>query len=301
METTNSDATGVPASNNERVPEWMKPFGIKEKDWLSLTKEQLRTQMRPGHPLKVQIWACGMLHSAGYKDQFAWTMRNNRRIPLTPGDIARELHQVAVKYYQSAGIKDPEFLSKLKHTKEHIRAELQELEEMGLMERRANGIPFGKLTTEQKRKLAPGSIEMYFWLKPKPDAPNRVEKQRQNCQNQVNPGEVALGALPLSAIPQILRGFGFNQLQISEIRHTENHTLIIAEAMEACKEKFFEVVLHKLPHVATLLPPEVAPTAGVLEIEVEKEVLKRGEGWLAGNSSTVTAPLLEQASQPHRV
>ena len=83
----------------------MAQFGIKKGEYLSMTKAQLKTQQRPDRPLKVQVWATGMLHCAGYQSQAAMTMRNGKKVPLAPNDIIRELHNIACKYFQDGGIR----------------------------------------------------------------------------------------------------------------------------------------------------------------------------------------------------
>src|SRR5579862_9431871 len=80
------------------VPIWMAQLGLKRSGWLNLSKAQLRTMQEPGKPLKVRVWATGMLHSPGYKGQEAFRMRNDKRVPLTPRDIIDELFRVAKEY-----------------------------------------------------------------------------------------------------------------------------------------------------------------------------------------------------------
>ena len=77
------------------VPVWMAELGVKKSEWLSLSKAQLRTMQAPTKPLKVRLWATGMLHSPGYRGEEAFRMRNNKKFPLAPTDIIEELFRVA--------------------------------------------------------------------------------------------------------------------------------------------------------------------------------------------------------------
>jgi hypothetical protein len=105
---------------------------------------------RPDKPLKVQIWATGMLHSPGYQGELACTMRNGKKVPLTSGDIINELFVVAKKYYTAGGIKaTEEEMAQRKETKEHVRRALRELEEDGVALRQDDtGVPLRDLAED---------------------------------------------------------------------------------------------------------------------------------------------------------
>lgn len=265
------------------VPEWMQSLGLKKGEWLNLSKAQLRSQQRPGKTLKAQVWATGMLHAAGYKGQEATTLRSGKRVPLTPGDIIKELWEVAKKYYADAGIQaTEEELKDLKETKEHVRDVMKELEAEGVaMRTDLNGTPLRELSREQLKRLPSGKTRMYFWLVPKAADRERVQQQWRQRQLSApiqdvfedsneepeNP-EVAPGVLPLPPIRQILKA-----LQIDEFRKDQitspTYQKTIERAWAAARNIFIEVVATALPQVAPTAPPEVAPTAGALESKEE--------------------------------
>lgn len=281
------------------VPEWMQQLGLGKSDWLNLSKAQLRTQQRPGpgHTLKGQVWATGMLHAPGYKGQEATTMRGGKRVPLTSGDIIRELWEIAIKYYADAGVPGAPTKAnphakdcacsfcKLKETKEDIRQCLRELEEDGMVMRTdLNGTPLRELSREQLRRLPSGKTRMYFWLTPKAADPERVKREWENRQpaqifavpedssEEAENPEVGLQSLPLPPIHQILKalkidGFGKEQITAPTYQKT------IERAWTAARNIFLEVVSTDLPQVAPTGPPQVGATGGALESEDEIRVV----------------------------
>lgn len=311
---TNASATNAPQDTKH----WMDAFGIEYKDRLSITKAQLLTRMRPGNgnTLRGQIWACGILHTAGYQGQKAVkqvkTKSGDKKvILLTAGHIAQELHEQAQAYYRNAGIKDnPVFVeyqengqtktrqstafAELKKSKENIRRELMMLEIEGLMERQVNGKLLKTMTLAESKKLAGrADVEMYFFLRPKPDAPEKVREEWKSSQTQVNP-QVVIKRLLQVPMRQILKAFNFEPLAISNLERLPNHEEIVAEALEACKEKFSEVVTRRLleqpAEVVTPTPPEVVTPGGALE--------EKGKGKDKRAAARVSSPVSNAAAAP---
>jgi hypothetical protein len=298
-----------PNTNNEHVPEWMKPLGIKEGEWFSMPKRPMRSQMRPGNPLCVQIWACGMLHTAGYKGELAKTKRNGEVVLLTAGDIVREILEEAETFFKPVS-KDKKTISKFKISKENMRKGMENLENKGLMERRVNGKPLRELPPKERQRLAgKGQVELWFWGEPHPANIQLIKDQWDRELSQVNTQVVNGGLLrgfpDVLSINQILKTFVVDKATIAKIGSHPNHDLIITEALEVskfkdCQAKFNEVVTRRLLEVVPPDLPEVVPPGGAIEEKkVESELLKKGAGGLVG-SLTVEAPPVQQvpASQP---
>src|ERR1035441_1885615 len=152
------------------VPVWMAELGLHKSEWLNLSKAQLRAMQEPGKPLKVQVWATGMLHSPGYKGQEAFRMRNNKKVPLTSRDIIDELIAVAKRHYEGAGIHPTEEqLARLRKKKEEIRRTLSDRSEEHTSQRTdAKGTPLRELSPNQSRRLSSGRTRTFFWLVPRP-------------------------------------------------------------------------------------------------------------------------------------
>lgn len=277
-------------TNTAFVPLWMAELGIKAdgpNGWLNMSKAQLRSQQRPDKPLKVQVWATGMLHSPGYNGQEATTMRNKKKVPLTPGDIVQELWKAAREYYEGAGIKanEKEWLA-LKETKEHLRRALMELEEDGVALRTdGKGTPLCKLSESELRRLPSGRTRIYFWLIPHAANQENVVGEWQDRQeaaftpdgsDEPENTEVAKPWLPPPPIWQILKVFQIaspDKAQMSDPTYQK----LVEEGRVAARKVFMEVVNGWLPKIATEVaadsPPEVATTRGALE---SKEERKRG-------------------------
>jgi len=209
-------------SERERVPAWMAQLGVKEGEWLDLSKAQLRTMQLPDKTLKARVWATGMLHTSGYKSQAATTMRNGKKVPLTSGGIIAELWKIAKQHYATAGIQaTDERWEALKEAKEDVRQVLSDLEREGVAERTdMHGTPVRKLPLEQSRRLPSGRTQIFFWLIPRPPNVEDVQREWERRKPQIptpddpepeqeghgkNP-EVGKISLPLPPIWQILQG-----------------------------------------------------------------------------------------------
>lgn len=269
---------GQTNGNGTGVPEWMAAYGIKPSEWLSNTKPQLHTLMRPDKPLKVQLWANGILHTAGYKGEVARTMRGGKIVNFTPSVAIREIHKEAVEYYRSGGVvaSDADF-EKLKETKEHVRRGYEDLEDDGVCERRANGKLLKDLTPKQRQSLSPGSIEYSFFLRPKPAKPENVRElwaaqmaEPTTSSDDVSKAEVAMGWLPPVPISQVLKTFGFAR-PAKEVITSPDYQKMISQAWAAAKKSFEEVAMGWLPPVAAGRTPEVAVAGGAFEREVESK------------------------------
>lgn len=248
-----------------------------------LTKAQLKTRQRPGNPLKVQVWATGILHTAGYQGEKALTMRGGKKVLLTPADIIRELHAVAVAFFEKGGIELTEReIAGLKESKEHIRSVLSELEDDGIALRTdAAGRKLSELSPEELRRLPSGKTIMYFWLKPRDVKEDIVAEEWSRYQRSLREeAEVAKNLPPEISINHILKLFEFGKLSKKQISDPQAKAAFVV-AFDAAKHAFrqsFEVAIQSLPEVAGKslpievappAPPEVALPAGALERKVE--------------------------------
>lgn len=77
----------------DRTPEFLLRSGIHAGDWQFIAAPQLEYWMRPGHPVKMRVWACGMLDAIGNRRRVATHMNKAGKIvPTTPTDILRRLN-----------------------------------------------------------------------------------------------------------------------------------------------------------------------------------------------------------------
>lgn len=270
-----------------RVPEWMKIYGIKEGEYLSLTKAQLKAKTRPCYPLKTRVWALGILQTSGYKGELAvfWMKETKKTRPLTTQDLINELHRVALLYYREAGIvsaepmvirqqgkgKPAKLVSKLRPTKEAVRRVLEELEEEGLAERKSGDVFLRDMNEEELRRLPSGRIQIYFYLLPRPAKPENVRQEWEEVIFEPRPAspEVANKLLPQLSIPQILKQLKIDPLEKSIFINPEQ-TQDIIETWTSARDrvtKIIEVAKTLLPQVATTGLPEVANPGGALEIK----------------------------------
>lgn len=303
--------------NGNGVPDWMAKLGVQKGEWLYLTKAHLRSQMRPDRPLKVQVWACGMLHTTGYRGELATTKRDDQIVPLTAADIAAELHRAAKDYYKSAGIEDKEgAFASLKEDRAEIRATLAALEEDGVAERQTiKGTPLRDLTGDQLRRLPSGQTRILFWLKPKAADPERVRAQWEERQAEIelssddddfatdgdaqladeeesvsrwDVSKVEVGKYPLRpvAIQQILFNFGIESPEKTKMEDPA-YQAIITRAWAAARETFLHVVNSSLPEVGAASPPEVGAGAPPL---IRKESVGEIDAESSTSSSSVAQP-----------
>jgi hypothetical protein len=284
------------ADDSKSVRKWMQPFGIGEGDWLCLTKEQLKLMQRPGvgHTLKCQIWATGILHSAGYRGERALTMRNGKEVPLTPTDIARELHRIAVSHYRTAGVKDEIDFKTITVSKENIRRKLSELELDGAMERRTlDGRAIKDIPAAEARRLSGGKIVLHFFLKPKATAPDTVKAEWELRKiEHTQKVEVVQNGLPLPSISQILKTFQI-PLPAKELLTNSQYQKTVADAWGKTRAFFLaqiEVVSTVDPLVVPVQPPEGGQPGGTFE-----RIGERKEGKAGGRASSLER---EPASQP---
>jgi len=259
-----------PHSYMEGVPEWMAEHGVKKGEYLMLTKAQLKTRQRPGNPLKVQVWATGILHTAGYRGQKAVTLMNGKKRPLTPADIIKELHAIAKQFYRDGGIEaTEEELEKLKETKETIRRVLAELEDDGVALRTdLSGKKLSDLSEEELHRLSSGKILMYFWLKPKNAATGTVSQEWEKQQRLLRVPNVGKNLLPHFSIRKILNLFDVGKFTKKQISAPEFQSAV-THSYEAARTAFlqtFEVDMRRLPsEVVTPRSPEVDAGGGALE------------------------------------
>lgn len=253
--------------NNPRpgwVPAWMIAAGIEPSNSVTLSKQQLRSMMRPTRELVAQVWAYGMLHSNGYGDQTAHIKKKNKAVrPVTPADIRWGLWDEARAYYRGAGITDalPE-----KETKQHIRRALERLEIEGMAERRtADGRPLADLPLPERKAIK--NPVLVFWAKPRAADPASVQQQyaeaiaRQKANK--NQSQVAMTWLPNFSIPQILKALKFENLKKCVITPVV-YQQIVERALEPAKLAIQEILTQAAADDAAApapAPPEPAPPA----------------------------------------
>lgn len=279
------------------VPSWMSELGIQPNGAVTLSKEQLRSLMRPNQKLKVQVWACGMLQASGYNDETAWFSERGRQIPLTPAHIIRILHAEAKRYFTEAGIKDENGgFAALRETKMSLRAAIVALEEDGVCERRVDGKPISTIPRKE-RELVSGQTRLCFFARPKPSDPEQVHSEWAQLQARIlepaigdSPGEGVILSLPPIRIPQILKLFQFQIPGKAQISTQEYHEKV-TRSYEAAREIFIKVmeegVKESLPMGAAESLPEGAtgavPFRNTSEIPIEK-------GGQQSSSSVVGVP-----------
>jgi len=227
------------------VPDYLYAAGIRRPSkfdlsgkggWQFITEAELRSQARPGpgHTLKSQLWAVGMLHGPRNKQELCivWYKNNPKSKKeqwkfrtMTPGDMAAFLINEAVEYYGSAELSEEQGkllrqrLREKEYSKENIRRGLAQLELDGLAERRRKGD--GKLlrdmTPDQCRMLSGGQVEISFFFVPKEADPGGVKKEWASMWESIlhpngnPPGsdadpEVGIICLPKREIPLMLKG-----------------------------------------------------------------------------------------------
>jgi hypothetical protein len=284
--------TDPKSAGADYVPEWMAALGLtKDRGWLTMSKDQLRTMQRPERPLKVRVWATGMLHTASYKGEDAKTMRKGspNPVPLTPADIITELQIASREYYQEAGIRlMPADISRLRETKENLRRALDGLEDEGIAMRfDAAGVPLRNLSVDQRRRLSGGQTRMKFWLVPRKPNPDTVaaEWERINSEeNGPNTGssEVVKKCLPLNAIAQILNALNLGKIEKAKIEDPKYRGKIEAwmvaagelwKQMDIGAESGPEVGAESGPEVGAESGPEVGAESGP-EVGAESRTLK---------------------------
>lgn len=301
-------ATGPTPLNTTQtlgVPAWMAREGIQPGQWLSLTKPQLRAMIRPDRPLKVQVYACLLLNSAGYQGAIAYTMSNGKRRPLSPANIAGILHRAAMDYFQSAGINQPEAFKRLREDKQQIRRVLADLETDGLIERRTHlGQRFSELSADELQRLAHGSTRIHVWATPKP-ANARTAKALwdylQEGEEQEN--EVGNQCLPVARIRLIRQLFSEGDFLPPTAAIQADSTLqeLIIEALSAATETFQRVVLQRLPspnaqclpNVVTPGLPAVVSSCPPLESKAERNDEKGFTGPASSPEYSAIAELLQ--------
>jgi len=274
------------------VPSWMADKGVKKGEWLDMTKASLRTLQRPDRVLKVQVWATGMLHTAGYKGEEATRMRNGKLVPLTPADIIAELFARAKEFYTEGGIKFTEAeIEARKETKEHIRRVLEDLERDGIALRTdRNGTPLRELSMDQLRRLPGGNTRLFLWLTPRAADPDKVAREWQRTTpplttpDDTSESDVATPGLPIPSISKILKIFQID-LPDKSILADPGYQKAVARGYLASRELFIQVASEWLPterppDVASETPPDVATEPlhkvatprGAFESKVESKV-----------------------------
>lgn len=278
------DAPPVNGTGNG-MPVWLSDLGIQPGEWQYAAKPTYLSLMRPVYPLKVQVWACGMLQTIGYQGELAVKLVKicgvTKRIPFTPADVAKKLHDVACEYYLAAGIEDNGTFWKLKETKQAIRAALAELEEEGMCERKTGeGKPIREMKADQVRQISSGQIRLYFYARPKwgdAEIAKRVHTEAlrayEMCKlrQEMHTPKVAPSVLPHPPILQILKVFSVGRPDRETLKDA-GYQERVARAWGSARTVFLanleQVVIESLPQVAaTVLPqgaatpvPEVAPT-----------------------------------------
>ena len=218
------------------------------------------------------------------------TMRNEKKVLLTPADIIRELHTAAKDFYRAGGIEaTDEQLAALKESKEHIRRVLAELEDDGVCLRtNIKGRPLSELSPEELRRLPSGQTVMYFWLKPKNAKGHSVAEEWEKQQRMSKIVEVARNLPRDFPIRKILKLFDIGKFTKNQMAD-QQFQAIVSEAFQNARALFaqnLEAAIARLPNeVATPMPPEVATPGGALERIVERKENHHQEPTVAPENS----------------
>ena len=247
----------------------------KENTW-EPPKQLLRIQQQPGklpenpgmgnrHP--AHPWIPGR-SGANYAQR--------KESLLAPGDIIKELHAVAIKYFKDGGIQaTDEELARLRERKETIRRALADLENDGVALRTdAKGTPLSKLTPAELKRLPTGKTRLYFWLRPKNATEATVEQEWKMANRTILP-EVDKNRLPTPSIYKILNIFNFEKPGKAQLKD-EHFQQRVFRAYESAKAAFlreievdmpclFDVDTQCLPRVDTPGVPEVDVPGGAFE------------------------------------
>ena len=257
---------------------WMGKFGIEEGEYVGTTKAALRIQQQPGKLLKTQVWATGILHTHGYQGEVAQTMRTGKKVFLAPGDIIKELHAVAIKYFKDGGIQaTDEELARLRESKETIRRALADLENDGVALRTdAKGTPLSKLTPAELKRLPTGKTRLYFWLRPKNATEATVEQEWKMANRTILP-EVDKNRLPTPSIYKILNIFNFEKPGKAQLKD-EQFQQRVFRAYESAKAAFLreiEVDMPCSPDVDTQCLPTDVDTPRLPEVDAPGGAFER--------------------------
>jgi hypothetical protein len=82
--------------------------------WIKVSKEMLRSRMRPGCKIQERVLSCLLLHTAGYHGELAVRLSRDILISLTSYDIRKELNQSAEDWAIEVGLATIEQLAELK-------------------------------------------------------------------------------------------------------------------------------------------------------------------------------------------
>ena len=141
---------------------------FKQGEFFKVTKSQFRARMAPSCDLKTRIWACLMLHTAGFRGELAQVVKKQQVVPMRLPDVAKELRQVEQEYYQAVGIEPPAAI-----TDWNVRRKFRELEEDGACERRLNGV-----AVRPESNLISKEIQIFVWFEPKKPARQIIKRTR---------------------------------------------------------------------------------------------------------------------------
>ena len=245
---------------------------------MGTTKAALRIQQQPGKLLKTQVWATGILHTHGYQGEVAQTMRSGKKVFLAPGDIIKELHAVAIKYFKDGGIQaTDEELARLRESKETIRRALADLENDGVALRTdAKGTPLSKLTPAELKRLPTGKTRLYFWLRPKNATEATVEQEWKMANRTILP-EVDKNRLPTPSIYKILNIFNFEKPGKAQLKdeHFQQRVFRAYESAKAAFLREIEVDMPCSPDVDTQCLPTDVDTPRLPEVDVPGGAFER--------------------------
>lgn len=305
--------------SEERSAHWMNAYGIRPDERLAVTKEQLQPMQWPNKPLKVQLWATGMLHSPGYAGELAQTTvvhgsgetKRKQVVPLTAALIAHELATIALRWYTDAQIDTDPFLKQakpellerfpeprtvadntrikihvLRWPKQDLRQAMEELEDEGLLERRAvDGRLLREMPAAERRRLPSGSIRLFFYLRPRPFKREIALSCFESATSLMLASNREVGNKSLPPSPsRVLNFFGvLSQVGAARLKD-EEYQKKVALAYDAAKKIFLAVlevpevgnkslpqgVPPALPDGASPALPEVVPTSGCIETVTTK-------------------------------
>lgn len=230
------------------IPKWLAAHNIGKGEWTQAIKTQYRSLMQPRFPLKVKLWAFGMLHTVAYQTEEAVTLQDGKRRPIRPQDAIREIHRIGVRCWRAAGITDN--VDRLKESRQNIRRAFDDLEKDGICERRraADNKPFRELQESEKKKLNGGKVKYIFYFQPRDPDGEAIRQDYRERIAAIVANEADRSSHPLTtcsaeqlrSIRHIAKAFGLQDspfFRLDENTPAE-HVTAIMQAIERAKDSF---------------------------------------------------------------
>ena len=179
------------------IPEFLARLGIKPGEWMNTSIPTVRVLVRPNQPRQIRIFGCLLLQAFGYNTDLAVAQSKFAKVaPMTPGGLASMLHRETVAAFKDAGIMltDDQRAGMRKATAAHMRRDLADMEEQGILSRVRLNVSYEKLrrgpkagdwkslgealeeelvtdfedlSTEERQKCANGKVVLYLHARPR--------------------------------------------------------------------------------------------------------------------------------------